>query len=193
MRASRTDSRGPKPKPASRTASRRVRRNSTPSSSPITTRCSTGAWTGRRASARSATPDCRCDQIGLLVLSPASKKHEIVWLREHHPELLERALAIEAKRSAHLTTVVGLGRSFSWADFLADLDDTRLFNCCDGHLTHFFRGTSWTRTSCSSCSTSRRSRPRSVPQRVRPRRPISRRVEEPHGAGGRRVGAAPRP
>lgn len=28
-----------------------------------------------------------------------------------------------------LTTVVGLGRSFSWADFLADLDDTPLFDC----------------------------------------------------------------
>src|SRR5438128_1023599 len=24
---------------------------------------------------------------------PASKKHEIVWLQEHHPDLLERALA----------------------------------------------------------------------------------------------------
>jgi hypothetical protein len=60
---------------------------------------------------------------------PASKKHEIVWLREHHPELLERALAIEANAKPNLTSVVGLGRSFSWADFLADLDDTPLFPC----------------------------------------------------------------
>ena len=60
---------------------------------------------------------------------PASKKHEIVWLREHHPELLERALAIEANAQPNLTSVVGLGRSFSWADFLADLDDTPLFPC----------------------------------------------------------------
>jgi hypothetical protein len=33
---------------------------------------------------------------------PASKKHEISWLREHHPELLERALEIDrnARRSS---------------------------------------------------------------------------------------------
>jgi hypothetical protein len=62
---------------------------------------------------------------------PASKKHEIVWLREHHPELLERALAIEENARPNLTSVVGLGRSFSWADFLDDLDDTPLFDCCE--------------------------------------------------------------
>jgi hypothetical protein len=60
---------------------------------------------------------------------PANKKHEIVWLREHHPELLARALAIEANAQPNLTSVVGLGRSFAWADFLADLDDTPLFDC----------------------------------------------------------------
>lgn len=60
---------------------------------------------------------------------PASKKREIVWLREHHPELLERALAIEENAKPKLTSVVGLGRSFSWADFLADIDDTPLFPC----------------------------------------------------------------
>lgn len=62
---------------------------------------------------------------------PASKKREIVWLREHHPELLARALAIEANAKPYLTSVVGLGRSFSWSDFLADLDDTPLFPCGD--------------------------------------------------------------
>jgi hypothetical protein len=60
---------------------------------------------------------------------PASKKKEIVWLREHHPDLLERALAIEANARPNLTSVVGLGRSFAWADFLADLDDLPLFDC----------------------------------------------------------------
>jgi hypothetical protein len=62
---------------------------------------------------------------------PASKKREIVWLREHHPELLARALAIEENAKPNLTSVVGLGRSFSWADFLSDLDDLPLFpDCC---------------------------------------------------------------
>ncbi|MCE9564279.1 MAG: phosphoadenosine phosphosulfate reductase [Planctomycetes bacterium] len=60
---------------------------------------------------------------------PASKKREIVWLREHHPELMDRALAIEKNAKPNLTSVVGLGRSFSWGDFLADLDDTPLFPC----------------------------------------------------------------
>jgi hypothetical protein len=60
---------------------------------------------------------------------PASKKHEIVWLREHHPELLERALAIEENAQPNLTSVVGLGRSFAWGEFLQCLDDTPLFPC----------------------------------------------------------------
>ena len=60
---------------------------------------------------------------------PASKKPEIVRLRAHHPDLLARALALEANARPSLTSVVGLGRSFAWADFLADLDDTPLFDC----------------------------------------------------------------
>jgi len=62
---------------------------------------------------------------------PASKKHEIVSLRDQHPELMKRALAIEENSQPNLTSVVGLGRSFSWADFLADLDDTPLFPSCE--------------------------------------------------------------
>jgi hypothetical protein len=50
---------------------------------------------------------------------PASKKHEIAWLKEHHPELLERALAIERNARARLRSVKGLGRSFSWEDQVA--------------------------------------------------------------------------
>jgi hypothetical protein len=45
--------------------------------------------------------------------------------------LLARALTIEENAKPNLTSVVGLGRSFSWADFLADLDDLPLFpDCC---------------------------------------------------------------
>lgn len=50
---------------------------------------------------------------------PAAKKSEIVWLRDTHPVLFQRALAIErgAKNGKHgLRTVAGLGRSFAWAD-----------------------------------------------------------------------------
>jgi hypothetical protein len=58
---------------------------------------------------------------------PASKRHEILRLRETHPELLERALAIERNAKPKLTSVKGLGRSFAWEDFLAACDDIPLF------------------------------------------------------------------
>jgi hypothetical protein len=61
---------------------------------------------------------------------PASKKQEIIWLREQHPELMERALKIERNAMPNLTSVAGLGRSFSWADFLADVDYMPLFHDC---------------------------------------------------------------
>jgi hypothetical protein len=61
---------------------------------------------------------------------PASKKQEIVWLREHHPALLERALEIERNAQAKLTSVKGLGRSFSWEAYLDRLDDLPLFPGC---------------------------------------------------------------
>jgi hypothetical protein len=63
---------------------------------------------------------------------PASKKAEILWLRDHHPELLERALRIERNAQAKLTSVKGLGRSFSWETYLKALDDLPLFGGCDG-------------------------------------------------------------
>jgi hypothetical protein len=63
---------------------------------------------------------------------PASKKAEIVWLKEHHPELLERALEIERNAQAGLISVKGLGRSYSWEEFLRRLDDLPLFDgLCD--------------------------------------------------------------
>lgn len=61
---------------------------------------------------------------------PASKKAEILWLREHHPRLLERALAIEANAKPNLTAVRGLGRSFAWGEFLDGLDRPPLFPNC---------------------------------------------------------------
>jgi hypothetical protein len=58
---------------------------------------------------------------------PASKKQEILWLQTHHPELLARALEIERNAQSKLTSVQGLGRSFSWESFLRRCDDLPLF------------------------------------------------------------------
>jgi hypothetical protein len=63
---------------------------------------------------------------------PASKKAEVICLRDHHPDLLERALAIERNAQAKLTSVKGLGRSYAWEAFLTKLDDLPLFPSCDG-------------------------------------------------------------
>jgi hypothetical protein len=40
-------------------------------------------------------------------------------LEEHHPELLERALAIERNAQAKLRSVKGLGRSYAWQSFVS--------------------------------------------------------------------------
>jgi len=47
---------------------------------------------------------------------PSSKPREILELGRTHPDLLQRALAMEAR--AELTSVKGLGRSFAWADLV---------------------------------------------------------------------------
>jgi hypothetical protein len=58
---------------------------------------------------------------------PASKKAEILWLAEEHPDLLERALQLERNARGRLRTVRGLGRSFSWEAFLREVNDLPLF------------------------------------------------------------------
>lgn len=58
---------------------------------------------------------------------PASKKPEILALRDRHPRLAARALALEANAKPNLTSVRGLGRSFAWPDFLAAADHAPLF------------------------------------------------------------------
>lgn len=57
---------------------------------------------------------------------PSSKKHEILDLRDRYPDLMKRALAMEA--NADLTAIKGLGRNFAWADLLKwDEDQIKLF------------------------------------------------------------------
>lgn len=47
---------------------------------------------------------------------PSMKKTEILELKDSHPDLLKRALEMEA--NAELTTIPGLGRSYAWKDFI---------------------------------------------------------------------------
>lgn len=70
---------------------------------------------------------------------PSSKRHEIIALQREHPHLLERALKME--RSADLTVLKGLGRSWSWAD-LIDANDAQmdLFECLIGTPCGCFDG-----------------------------------------------------
>ena len=51
---------------------------------------------------------------------PSSKITEIKWLAAKHPELMDRAIAMEC--NAELTAVSGLGRSFKWEDVIATDD-----------------------------------------------------------------------
>lgn len=51
---------------------------------------------------------------------PASKITEIKWLAAKHPDLMERAIAME--KNAELTQVKGLGRNFRWEDVIATDD-----------------------------------------------------------------------
>jgi hypothetical protein len=45
---------------------------------------------------------------------PSSKRSEIAWLAAKHPDLMQRALAMEDAAQPNLDTVKGLGRGFSW-------------------------------------------------------------------------------
>lgn len=51
---------------------------------------------------------------------PASTYNEIKTLKEHYPELLEKALVLES--GAELETVKGLGRRFNWGEYLSQPD-----------------------------------------------------------------------
>jgi hypothetical protein len=49
---------------------------------------------------------------------PASKKHEVIWLRDNHPDLYQRAVDMErlASTGKHgLKSTKGLGRTWAWA------------------------------------------------------------------------------
>lgn len=47
---------------------------------------------------------------------PNSRVKEIFWLRDNHPDLLARAIAME--ENAELSTIKGLGRNFAWGNLV---------------------------------------------------------------------------
>lgn len=49
---------------------------------------------------------------------PSMKKHEIKKLKKEHPELYSRAIGIERNAKGNLLTIQGLGRNYSWEDFI---------------------------------------------------------------------------
>jgi hypothetical protein len=68
---------------------------------------------------------------------PSNTVEEIKDLRREYPELLDRALAMEARALPHTTTVKGLGRRFAWRDLIegkpVPLFDTTIdCECYDG-------------------------------------------------------------
>lgn len=48
---------------------------------------------------------------------PSSKPKEIIEMYEKHPDLMNRALAMESQ--AELTTIKGLGRNYAWSEVIA--------------------------------------------------------------------------
>lgn len=65
-----------------------------------------GIGSGRLAAARKI----------LLLFCPSMKREEIMLLKEQHPDLYARAIAIEDNARPRLEKVKGLGRNYAWKD-----------------------------------------------------------------------------
>ena len=65
---------------------------------------------------------------------PNTKPHEILDLQTYHPDLVERAIAIEDRAANSLLNIKGLGRAWSWKDFIcADDAQQKMFgSACMG-------------------------------------------------------------
>ena len=59
-------------------------------------------------------PKCAC------FFCPSSKKHEVISLSVEHPELFDRAVAMERLAEAYNTSVKGLGRHWTWEQLAVD-------------------------------------------------------------------------
>lgn len=59
---------------------------------------------------------------------PSMKKPEIRELKRDHPELFDRAVAIEENAKNNLVTVQRLGRNYSWKNFM-EFEDSQIGMC----------------------------------------------------------------
>lgn len=59
---------------------------------------------------------------------PSSRKSEVIQLKDNHPELFARAVAMEHNAAAKLVNIRGLGRHWSWEEIgKADDDQFKMF------------------------------------------------------------------
>ena len=50
------------------------------------------------------------------IVAHLGAREGVVALKEHYPDLYQRAIAMEDKAMPHLTSVKGLGRSYAWRE-----------------------------------------------------------------------------
>ena len=75
-------------------------------------------WGWDRAACQQAIEDAGLLQPGKssCFFCPSMRAEEIIHLRDHHPDLFRRAIALEDNARPNLKTVQGLGRNYSWKE-----------------------------------------------------------------------------
>ena len=75
-------------------------------------------WGWDRAACMRAIEDAGLPQPGKssCFFCPSMRAEEIIYLRDHHPDLFRRAIALEDNARPNLKMVQGLGRNYSWKE-----------------------------------------------------------------------------
>ena len=75
-------------------------------------------WGWNRAACMQAIENAGLPQPGKssCFFCPSMRAEEIIRLRDHHPDLFRRAIALEDNARPNLKTVQGLGRNYSWKE-----------------------------------------------------------------------------
>lgn len=75
-------------------------------------------WGWDRAACMQAIENAGLPQPGKssCFFCPSMRAEEIIRLRDHHPDLFRRAIALEDNARPNLKTVQGLGRNYSWKE-----------------------------------------------------------------------------